>query len=214
MCRTPASDEKPQSLHRTWNLAIRTQHLDSTEQNKKEFEKGRPGKGGVGKGSHRSKGSENPKGKGKKEGRNEAKGKGKSCKFFLSEAGCKLGGQCKMEHPRLRPDEDRCFNCGGKGHKTSVCTRPRAVKDAGEGVSSERAAQMHTIGASRVEVSTAATEGAAVSGADCGASGPGDELRSMSAEALREAVAIGSEVLLSSVAVCNHVDSDPVLTRK
>ena len=34
----------------------------------------------------------------------------------------------------------------------------------------------------------------------------------VSAEAQRGAVAIGSEVLLSSVAVCNNVDSDSVLT--
>ena len=44
-----------------------------------------------------------------------------SCKFWMSETGCKFGDKCKWFHATLDPKSNRCFNCSGLGHSRQDC---------------------------------------------------------------------------------------------
>ena len=44
-----------------------------------------------------------------------------SCKFWLSDEGCKKGDKCRYVHTVLDPKENRCFNCSGVGHGKREC---------------------------------------------------------------------------------------------
>ena len=50
---------------------------------------------------------------------------GEDCKFFLSKEGCKRGGLCHYNHPRLSAKDGRCFNCGSTEHSMEACERPK-----------------------------------------------------------------------------------------
>ena len=68
-------------------------------------------KGAIGKDGKGSD-SKGKKGKGEK-----AKGKTEPCYFFTeSEDGCKNGQQCTKYHRMLKPEEKRCYACGGAKH--------------------------------------------------------------------------------------------------
>ena len=62
----------------------------------------------------------------------QGKGKGKGskpCKFFDSREGCTKGGECTFVHVTISPSEkNRCWNCGGEGHRSFECIRPRGKK--------------------------------------------------------------------------------------
>ena len=50
------------------------------------------------------------------------KGKGAPCKFFLTDQGCKRGGQCKYSHEADRKQKQgRCWTCGSKQHVSKQC---------------------------------------------------------------------------------------------
>ena len=46
-------------------------------------------------------------------------------RFFLGENGCQKGAECTFEHKRLTPRDNRCFNCGSRGHRSHQCKRPK-----------------------------------------------------------------------------------------
>ncbi|CAE7842024.1 TY1B-NL2, partial [Symbiodinium necroappetens] len=54
------------------------------------------------------------------------------CKFFLSEAGCRRGQQCKYHHEFANRDEkrSRCWTCGSKQHRQSECPTRDGTKNA------------------------------------------------------------------------------------
>ena len=56
----------------------------------------------------------------------EGKGKdarsGETCRFFLTDQGCKKGEDCQWAHQV--DDQKRCWNCGGRDHFADKCTRP------------------------------------------------------------------------------------------
>ena len=69
------------------------------------------------------------KGKGEGEGEGEGIGKGEPYQFFIPEKGCDKGGACTFYHCSLKPQDNRCFNCGGVGHGSADCTMPRKEKN-------------------------------------------------------------------------------------
>jgi hypothetical protein len=80
------------------------------------------GKSGQGKGKH----EEKKEGDGEKDA-GKGKGKGRTpCRYYESDEGCLKGGECTFGHAVLGPTvKDRCWNCGGKGHRSWECVRPR-----------------------------------------------------------------------------------------
>eukprot|EP00971_Amphidinium_carterae_P154459 3063240-Amphidinium_carterae.1 len=50
------------------------------------------------------------------------------CKYFGQEKGCRRGSTCTHFHPRLTKEDGRCFNCGGTGHTTHECDKPKPPK--------------------------------------------------------------------------------------
>ena len=44
------------------------------------------------------------------------------CRDYVTETGCKKGGQCPFQHP---PTTGRCLRCGSTKHVVSECKRPR-----------------------------------------------------------------------------------------
>ena len=48
---------------------------------------------------------------------------GVTCRFFLTEAGCKKGKGCSYQHQL--DDQRRCWNCGSTQHFAPKCDRPR-----------------------------------------------------------------------------------------
>ncbi len=46
-----------------------------------------------------------------------------TCKFFLTEQGCKKGKSCQFQH--TLDDQKRCWNCGSSLHFSPKCDRPR-----------------------------------------------------------------------------------------
>ena len=74
---------------------------------------------------------------GNKGGRNKGEGgpltaEG-SCKFFMSDAGCRYGKPCIHPHPSLAPADGKCFNCGSVEHGAAECTRPKGAIPAAKG---------------------------------------------------------------------------------
>ena len=50
------------------------------------------------------------------------KGRGAPCKFFLTDQGCRRGGQCKYSHDVDRKQrQGRCWTCGSKQHMSKTC---------------------------------------------------------------------------------------------
>eukprot|EP00438_Fugacium_kawagutii_P026560 Skav206294 [mRNA] locus=scaffold3268:30491:38245:+ [translate_table: standard] len=58
------------------------------------------------------------KGRKDEEGRERLK-----CKFFLTDAGCRKGAECKFSHQDLKDEKRRCWVCGSTDHLSSSCTR-------------------------------------------------------------------------------------------
>ena len=61
----------------------------------------------------------------------ETDGKKKTCRFFLTDAGCKRGKSCQFLHNL--DGQRRCWTCGSKAHLAPACpraeeTKPRAAK--------------------------------------------------------------------------------------
>ena len=54
-----------------------------------------------------------------------------TCRFFLSEYGCKKGKQCQFAH--TLDDQKRCWNCGSTQHYAPKCDRPREAEGRGGG---------------------------------------------------------------------------------
>ena len=44
-----------------------------------------------------------------------------TCRFWMTEKGCRRGDRCKFKHCRLSPKENRCFNCSGLNHSKTSC---------------------------------------------------------------------------------------------
>ena len=53
----------------------------------------------------------------------DQKGGGVTCRFFLTEAGCRKGKGCSYQHQL--DDQRRCWNCGSTQHFAPKCDRPR-----------------------------------------------------------------------------------------
>ena len=62
-------------------------------------------------------------GKGTSKGGEQRGGGGTTCRFFLTEAGCKKGKGCSYQHQL--DDQKRCWNCGSTQHFAPKCDRPR-----------------------------------------------------------------------------------------
>ena len=54
-----------------------------------------------------------------------------TCRFFISEYGCKKGKQCQFAH--ILDDQKRCWNCGSTQHYAPKCDRPREAEGKGGG---------------------------------------------------------------------------------
>ena len=65
--------------------------------------------------------------KGKQKGDSKGSGKGKgSCKWYLTNEGCKLWRTCRAQHDTQKAqEENRCFACGAIGHRQDQCPRPK-----------------------------------------------------------------------------------------
>ena len=66
-------------------------------------------------------------GEDKKESEKGEEKKGR-CRFFLTDQGCRRGKGCTFSHD-MRDDRRRCWNCGGIGHMSPNCTRPKDTKE-------------------------------------------------------------------------------------
>lgn len=66
--------------------------------------------------------------KGAKGGGKSSEGKG-SCRFFLTDEGCRKGKECTFNH--VLDKERRCWNCGSKAHFSNSCTRPKEGEKGG-----------------------------------------------------------------------------------
>ena len=53
----------------------------------------------------------------------DQRGSGGTCRFFLTEMGCKKGKGCSYQHHL--DDQKRCWNCGSTQHFAPKCDRPR-----------------------------------------------------------------------------------------
>ena len=53
----------------------------------------------------------------------------KKCSFYLRNHGCRLGSSCTFFHDtEAAKDQQRCFNCGAKGHRKPQCEAPGGPK--------------------------------------------------------------------------------------
>ena len=44
-----------------------------------------------------------------------------TCRFWMTEKGCRRGDRCKFKHHRLSPKDNRCFHCSGLNHSRTAC---------------------------------------------------------------------------------------------
>ena len=55
-----------------------------------------------------------------------------TCRFWLTDEGCRRGSRCKFVHSLLDPKDNRCFNCSGIGHGKRECPhleKPKIAKN-------------------------------------------------------------------------------------
>ena len=53
-----------------------------------------------------------------------------TCRFWLTDEGCRRGNKCKFVHSLLDPKDNRCFNCSGIGHGKRECPHGEKPKIA------------------------------------------------------------------------------------
>lgn len=61
----------------------------------------------------------------KGEGNGQRSEQDRTCRFFLTEGGCKKGKQCSWSH--VLDDQRRCWTCGSTRHLAPDCDRPRGA---------------------------------------------------------------------------------------
>ena len=50
------------------------------------------------------------------------------CEYFMKDGRCRQGCLCPNKHVRLLPNQEKCHNCSGIGHRTNDCSRPKRTQ--------------------------------------------------------------------------------------